>query len=115
MKWSELKSRERDCLIAEKVMGWGKDYLNVDWSPSTDIKAALSLVDLCFHEFEIHNFKAGRKKKLWMKLLKEVRPYWTVYFRSVKKHSRSDTEYGDTPAEAICLAALRAVGVEIET
>lgn len=113
-------SRELDALVAEKVMGWrvgpiDDDYLASDgtptgWTkgtcysqrppfrPSTDIAAAWEVVQ----QFDsVKVLKAGAS--------------WDCGI-SVKRGDWFEVELASAPTAplAICLAALRAVGVEVE-
>ena len=104
--------RELDALVAEKVMGWkragmkwedqnGKDtgwFLTEHgsqecdpFSPSTDISPALQVVE-----------KVGNVK---MEFLDDGRGYWCEFRGRGEVHA-------PTAPHAICLAALKACGVE---
>ena len=96
--------------IAEKVMGWGKwtcdTILNggVAWNPSTDIKQAFEVVEKM------------RKRGLRFQLWDNIDSWAAQFINIIQKPKGSysyDTQYfqedSDTPAMAICLAALKAV------
>jgi len=108
MKWSELNTRQRDILVAENVMGWTQDNhernQNNDgsvfayfwkqkdghrdvFSPSADLLAAWEVVD---------------------KMRQSDNETRIKFFDCVPQ-----SIYAITP-EAICRAALKAVGVDIE-
>lgn len=113
--WKEMTDRERDALVAEKVMGWNNVHREGDWGLfgrpfgglrdypipyySTDIAAAWEIVEalrdkLESFDFELSSFKDGT---------------WgcTFYeFLYPQKYSR-------IAADAICLAALKAIGIEV--
>jgi hypothetical protein len=100
LKWAEMTPRERDALVAEKVMGFvvhphggvwdGKNpaTYRTDFHPSTDISAAWEVVE---------KFKNGPRDDA----------YHSFYDNATM------SIYAITP-ERICLAALKAVGVDID-
>jgi hypothetical protein len=112
--WNEMTPRQRDALVAEKVMGWIKsterpqrwitDYgaLHEDyWRPTSSIAAAWEVVEKMRSngwEFELDS-DVDRINE------------WCATFVTL-----SAVERGISPKapEAICLAALRAVGVDVE-
>lgn len=127
VKWGALSARERDALVAERVMGWpviGDDEpyrhhvhkggvvtargpqafrgraIPDRWFPSTDIAAAWDVVDKLL--------ETGR----WATI--EVERLGTSVYLSGNK-AADDVEAVRLPApEAICIAALRSVGVDVE-
>lgn len=128
MKWDEMNPHERDALLAEKVMGWNRNGVGGSWSdengriktleptsfgsfqPSTDISAAWEVVDkMLERDYWISDLSAD-------KLFDGTSDYTVRYY-----HSNPDS-LGDfvgevtcaTASEAICKAALKAMGVEIE-
>ena len=100
-KWNDMSPRERDSLVAEKVMNL--DILNrfdtplnaKIWHPiqhyTTDITAAWEVVVHMKYRFDL-----------------SCRGRWKASFGDEPKY-----EIALTAPEAICLAALRAKGVEI--
>jgi len=119
INWASLSPRERDALVAERVMGLSKSDarqagLNCptcgydgQWSSganwrtlvpqySTDIATAWQVVEKL-------------KEKYEFQLLLDHGQWSFSVFRGDKF-----TVYGSTVPEVICLAALRAVGVEVE-
>lgn len=108
-----MTPRERDALVAEKVMGWtlgtgdGNGYgYNFEfgvfrdskpWSPSTDIAAAWEVVEKLFPAEDEFNLRCFRRQN------------WKCTFRYFEGYS----SYATTAPEAICLAALTGLGVEI--
>lgn len=100
--------RDLDALVAEKVMGYRRkrDDCNTYWVDSegeepshsheysTDMAAAWSLVD------KISNIRIETNGLKWF-----------VFSRG--SHSEELLAVSDTAPHAICLAALKAVGVEI--
>jgi hypothetical protein len=115
MKWDEMTPRERDALVAEKVMGWTKEVnqfefggyvwmvsegefiLNDDWQPSTDISAAWKVVEK-FEGAQIHHAKTHVH-------------LWSAEF--FKNGESIASGFSATAPEAICKTALKAVGVEV--
>jgi len=116
-----VADRELDALVAEKVMGFevgiyesyrgitGISYVCKDKYPSgefdlpnysTDIKAAWEVVEKFSDEsFELDHFCDG---------------VWTCKFRWVDDEGESEAEAkAKTAPRAICLAALKAMGVEV--
>ena len=125
IKWSELTSEQRDALVAEKIMGlevvpdpYGRffsirgDDLYLHDSPepySTDMTAAWKILDQeKFYAYYVHCMKAKDT------VLKEdgysCSLYWIHEDGSVWNTSATAT----TPQEAICGAALKSYGVEVE-
>jgi hypothetical protein len=97
MKWNELSPRERDELIATKVMGWENPWQ--PFQPSTDIADAWQVVE----KFEPHQITKSK----------------TGFSHSDNKYraivgKNQNVAYANTAPEAICKAALLAAGVEIE-
>jgi hypothetical protein len=117
MKWDELSPRERDTLVAEHVMGWKLDKpywsekevwvksgTNYDWtenwSPSTNIADAWQVAE----------------KLQEVYLYTDIRTCADFYEVWITDHANdSATETFATPKlpEAICLASLKAMGIEI--
>ena len=94
MDWETLSTRERDELVATQIMGWRPERVQTETPPaySTDLSAAWAVV--AKFEGENGSCSAG--------------------FRDMDERERGASSWwGDatTPAEAICLAALRASGV----
>lgn len=117
MNWSQITQRERDALVAEKVMGWS--FVEVDgkkiWannlctmirtmilSPypfSTDIQFAWQVMEKSkeWGGMFIHVLQGGVD-------VETVRPDTGEIIRV----------YAPTAPEAICRAALRATGVDVQ-
>lgn len=94
MKWGEMSPRERDVLVAEKVMGW--TYLVPRYT--TDISVAWEVVEK-WRLYEVH----------------KVGDWYTVWFYGIHPNTSDYAEASaPTASEAICKAALKAVGVDIE-
>ena len=110
---------ELDALVAEKVMGWRMDdnkHLNLAWDPkrspndglrcipdySTDIAAAWEVVEkldtLALSRGDIADIS------VWVAQFVTEGPGYPVNIQAIAK----------TPTHAICLAALKAVGVEVK-
>lgn len=87
---------ELDALVAEKVMGWRDDVALLPPSYSTDIKAAWEVVEKMGSNFIIASEKRGE---------------FAVFFGpgEIDEFCKSSSS-----PHAICLAALKAVGYEIE-
>jgi hypothetical protein len=119
--------RELDALVAEKVMGrtlkfhsregfdqiarngnWSGTYEefldNQDyWSPSTDIAAAWEVVDHLTRD-------RGEGPILEFGLTRDFEHSWEAEF-SIRSGGLNALAYSDTAPLAICLAALKAIGV----
>ncbi len=104
MDWETLSTRERDELIAVELMGWHPERAQKEAPPaySTDLSAAWAVVAkfprlrFVFERFEGENGTCS------------------AGFRDMDRRERGASSWwgdADTPAEAICLAALRASGV----
>lgn len=107
-----MTNREIDCAIAEKVMGWTKKVPAIGkpwwarsddtfaapahgkkaWSPSTDIAAAWSVVE---------------------KMRMQIEPTRKGWRAGVYGGLSDKRATADTAPLAICLAALKAIGVEV--
>lgn len=132
-------SRELDALIAEKVMGWvkverqeqlegktwnGKPFtieqfhnicsMDIAWlvngelslheQPhcSTDISAAWEVVSKLQTQFNLIRIDRNEMKNLWTVIVSD------------EAMEKTTLAYGDTAPHAICLAALKAVGVNVD-
>lgn len=115
-------SRDLDALIAEKVMGWTNEYLpdiygiyrSVWYSPnrddcfkkyvgpkwSTDIHAAWRIVEKLDKRFCLIKEDPNSNE----------RPY-KAWFQKDAEEGYS-VSYGESAAHVICLAALKAIGIE---
>jgi hypothetical protein len=116
--------RELDALVAEKVMGWSdvgnitigmttyvaghrpKGEQTVVPAYSTSMAAAWAVVD-ALRARGLH-LAFNDTLSAWRVLFFTVGRFDTRYFTDGANY-----EFADTPAHAICLAALRAVGVEV--
>jgi hypothetical protein len=116
-QWNEMTTRERDALVAEKVMGWTRvrnmgdcdefrknDYwgfngVYTDRIPhyTTDISAAWQAADK-FHIVELQKFGA--------------RNIYRCFVYTDSNHNGAGV--ANTAPEAICKAVLTAVGVDVE-
>jgi hypothetical protein len=99
--WEELTTRERDELVARHVLGWTEKRISgTEHVPpfSTDIAAAWQVVDAYPNlRFSLERF--------------ETRGSSTAGFRDVDKDGSSCWGHAGNPAEAICIAGLRVVGL----
>jgi hypothetical protein len=94
---------EIDKLIAERVMGWSSDSLLFgDWNPTTNLSDAWVVVE----ELNLLWCDVGREN------CGGVRYDCTLYDRSDLSDKVNVT--ADTPAKAVCLAALKFKGVKID-
>ena len=122
-----MNNREIDALVAEKVMGWSQVYINdypianapeylyppSDFAPeepeivphySIDISAAWQVVEkmidnesLDFPDFKLENYG-----------------FWRALFFDAVQNREHGMDEAMTAPMAICLAALKAKGIEIE-
>jgi Phage ABA sandwich domain len=97
-----MNLREIDRLVAEKVMGWeaGK-YAYGSWFPTTNIADAWKVVEKLS--------KDGFEFQVW----REKNGKYNVEFAKDFFYVFGFAE-SETAPLAICLAALKAVGVEVE-
>lgn len=108
-----MTDRELDALVAEKVMGWHKgaelssawfdsrhNFVHwKEWCPTVDIKAAWEVVEKMREEgTDVDIYWSGNE---WIVTLGE------------NPGGSPDGATSDTAPRAICLAALRAKGVEV--
>jgi hypothetical protein len=96
-----MNLREIDRLVAEIVMGWeGGKYAYGSWFPTTDIRDAWKVVEKLSKDG--FDFQVWREKgKYNVEFAKDF--FYSFGFAESKNVSL-----------AICLAALKAVGVEVE-
>lgn len=97
--WEQMSARERDLLVAERVMELSQEEMKFKWPAtcnySTDISDAWEVVEKLRHNEEhliVESFPSGY-------LVHDVLSRVSVMNQNV--------------AEAICLAALRAKGVDV--
>jgi len=114
MKWSEMDARERDALVAEKVMGWEPSllkHLRYHGDPkirsrlprfTTEIGPAWEVVKKM--EAEGWGWTADRRSRAG-----EPFQYPFRFHRGTDIHRADCADV----RESICLAALRAKGVEV--
>jgi hypothetical protein len=95
MNWSQMTPRERDALVAEKVLGW--KYSTVDeyswFNPTTNIADAWRVLEK-FGVWQVTKLLSGEYRAII----------------AANKHKG----YGRTAPEAIAKAALRAMGVDVQ-
>ncbi|GMA50155.1 hypothetical protein GCM10025857_15120 [Alicyclobacillus contaminans] len=104
MKWSEMSPRERDALVAEKVMGYTECGKEEPIEYTTHISAAWDVVD--------RMQQLGWNMDLMNAyIVPEIGRQWGCDLRDGRNLV---VGLGPTAPEAICLAALRAVGVDVE-
>lgn len=118
MKWSEMTPRERDALVSHRVMGIGvalgemfqyavlpSNYTKCPQHYSTDIAAAWDV------------FEKGQQQCDFGMVIFGAIGY-TCQFVTMTPDGQYETHEvcasADTAPEAICKAALKAVGVDIE-
>jgi Phage ABA sandwich domain len=121
-----MNLREIDRLIAEKVMGWkiyadsaGYKFWSINeddssriicsvtsFEPSTDIRDAWLVVEKLRETkiFSLYDAWDGDDNKIFCAVFEYNDTYHVVDYKG----------YADTAPLAICLAALKAVGVEVE-
>lgn len=107
-----MENREIDRLIAEKVMGWevgefpninvieaysphGVLQISDDWSPSTDIQDAWYVVEELDYDIKVTKYKSH------------------VYQCHIFIPNNVQMVIAETAPMAICLAALKSVGIEV--
>jgi Phage ABA sandwich domain len=114
-----VTDRELAALIAEKVMGWyfgdglgawfDPEHIfrhwSATWNPSTDILAA------CEVQSEMH--RRGYRMRLEAPGDGQDENIWRSSFVPIEGGYAVEAVGGGSPAQAICLAALKAVGVEV--
>ena len=123
---TEMKAgRELDALVAERVMGWRIDDADGKWtSPSpnaithftrppaysTDIAAAMEIVPRLrafgWVYFTLQSFAPVIEQLQWSEDTMKVE--WWAEFSRYRSPVEATSPHCETPAHAICLAALRA-------
>lgn len=136
MKWAKLSERERDALVAEKVMGWQSKPCDLEETGGelTIYGSGDACCPRCGSHEHINSFEHGTippphyttsmdaactipEYPTFFGANTEIacvpKSYWRCH---IDFHQRGEHYhgFGDTPAEAVCVAFLRAVGVEIE-
>lgn len=135
--WGNLSARERDALVAERVMGWvkdggrrgfwfdpadpklfyasgythdGSDYDFPDFCPTTDIAAAWEVVEKLVELGMYPDLISTGDPVAWRCVVDK-------YIEDVDTDEALEwprSAVAATAPEAICIAALRAVGVEVD-
>ena len=134
-KWSEMTARERDALVAEKVMGytWAPRFncfadslgepLARSFNPSDSIEDAWRVVEkMALNSLSLVLFTPGSSNVCdGCFAVSRYRAYFQTTLTECDEGGDLITGWGggeeadaDTAPLTICLAALRAVGVEIE-
>jgi hypothetical protein len=125
-KWDRLAPVERNALVAEKVMGWqvhdtalGRFWYNTNdefvhwndaWKPSELISYAWQVIEKIKDQFEFVSLLYGTDGKWHCNLTR---------FHGFENHEHDDFDIEEfsadaaTAPEAICIAALRTVGIDI--
>lgn len=112
--WSEMSPRERDALVAEKVMGWTPNGLGFDTTTG-------------FRTLEMSSFGSFQPSRdiaaAWEVVLMLEKMGWDVIISpgsnlggawcELQSMDERHVARADTAPEAICLAALKAMGVEV--
>jgi hypothetical protein len=116
MKWSDMSPRERDALVAEKVMGWKwlRDIDDEYYVFATDDNQYNNRVvghDFCPSETISAAWEVVEKMDEWIVQRARDGDYWvTVRFGE----SWYLSGWVKRAPEAICKAVLKAVGVDVE-
>lgn len=100
LNWSTMNERERDALVAEKVMGRTVNFFNESARPpyySSNIASAFLVVEQMRKEGFSHMIIGGESELV------------TVTFA----HNQVGVSRGESIAECISLAALRSKGVDV--
>ncbi len=112
-----MKLHEIDALVAEKVMGWELSWLGTDWREETNANTH-------HHKRSKGDFLPSTNiQDAWLVVEKLKVEYW-IEINVGEKYLCDIGKYGipgtivqieaETASLAICLAALKAVGVEVE-
>jgi hypothetical protein len=124
--WDEMTPRERDALVAEKVMGftetdmddwWTDDQdaacywitgelVNGTWTPSQDMTCAWTVVAKMKADNRQCKINAYNANSSWWVIFAKHNGFGGAISELYEANSES-------APEAICLAGLRAVGVEV--
>ncbi|KPV42009.1 BC1872 family protein [Alicyclobacillus ferrooxydans] len=97
MKWSEMSPGQRNALVAERIFGHKVDTATVRWFTSK-ISAAWEVVTLM--RSEMYDFTLDSDDDTWIAIFRRM----------------GDKQYkaiAQTAPEAICLAALAVMGVQV--
>lgn len=132
MKWAEMTPRQRDQFVAERVMGWDRNapcpgrFVPKDPEPDglycPTCQAEIAWGDKWDHDTPIPPAYTTDMSAAWSVLASfpdasvEVHAHLGRYRCAIQSASQHGyAERMQSPCEAICLAALRAVGVSIES
>ncbi len=98
--WKHATPRQRDNRVATQAMGFsdaGNTYQGTEWEPSTSIRDAWQVADWLRERWGTFTLLAGSQ--------------WHCY--ASEGWRGLHWGFGDTPMEAICLAALLEVEVKV--
>lgn len=108
----ELSPREQDAIVAEKILGFEVNLVRDEWLETRETAEAVTVYALNFYTrsiaaaWEVVEKLADKKYLFSIELSNYAVGEWVASFSG---HD-SVTERAFTPALAICLAALKAVG-----
>lgn len=118
-----MTNHEIDCLVAEKIMGWTR------FIEDTEAGQMNSWDNECGRQSLLPNYSSDIEaafevtRRMWKKNFRmemhtlqhpEYGLVYLVRFRRKKVGGKYQSEDSEKPAEAICLAALKTVGVEVK-
>jgi hypothetical protein len=120
-KWAEMTPRERDALVAEKVMGWTKIWYNADSDDHPEADCANGLcpdgtyTSIPFFTTDI-SATWGVVEKMHQDgfLFDLSNSVGAGYIAQFYKGNYYVSGYIKSAPEAICIAALKVVGVDVE-
>jgi Phage ABA sandwich domain len=137
VKWSELTSEQRDRLVAEKVMGWTEQTCE---GTSLDMLEGPGEWQCSICGFQARYSDPIEHIALPPRYSTDMNVTWQIVEKMVTRQSYHDIDYewsgplfgcpcwyvkindgghyswimADTAQDAICIASLRAVGIEVE-
>lgn len=125
LKWDEMSVRDRDALVMEKVFGWKQTSTScrcgasIAWMKPRETGAWEMAGCVCHHKPSVTTEIAAAwqvvmemRSDVWDMVFEIDEHMWRCSFkRPFHRHIGKAVE--KTAPEAICLAALRAVGVDI--
>lgn len=106
-----ISDRELSELVAEKVMGWSRPGADMAWSDSDGYRRGLNPSFATDAGLALEAAMKARDGESIEIVPQSSGKFLIPFYHSWEPNNRT---YGNTVASALCLAALRSAGVEVE-